>query len=173
MLSQFTLVAILTCSILLLCVLVFSPQAFLRSSMPLPHTAEYNDIPVQEAIARLRADPTQDVIFAQSEGFWDDESRWQTVADAYHDYFEKKKAELKAVLGTSTFEGNWTTEAYPVFAVGEDIIVWGTGTEALYLRCYQEDQETGFEVSLLSATSPNSNHRPVSIYAELRKLTFL
>lgn len=129
----------------------------LRSYSALPHNLIYNSVSAAAAIKRLRETPEKDVVFAVSKGFWAGDSRFDSIYAAYEDYFEKRRLEIVAILGTPTFDGHWMEDAYPAFAVGERIAVWGEGDDTLYLRLFHEDQEVGIEVSLLTPRSPSSN----------------
>lgn len=140
----------------------------LRSPGPLPHNAFYNPISAADAISSLRQTPETDVVFAVSRVFWSD-SNFDSVYAAYENYFEKRRDEITAILGTPTFDGHWVQDAYPLFAIGERVAVWGSGDDTLYLRIHHEDKEVGIEVSLLTPRSPNSNHESESPYEGLRK----
>jgi hypothetical protein len=137
--------------------------------MPLPHNEVYNPVSATEAIQSLRKSPETDIVFAVSQGFWDDDSGYDSVYPAYENYFEERCRELIAILGKPTFDGHWMKDSYPLFAIGERAAVWGSGDDTIYLRILHEDPELGIEVSLLTPRSPNSNHEPKSIYDELRK----
>ena len=143
-------------------ILLFRPQG------PLPHNAFYNPISAADAISSLRKVPEKDVVFAWSRTFWD-VSKLDAVYAAYDSYFEKRRGEIAAILGTPTFDGDWMLDSYPLFAVRDRIVVWGSGDDTLYLRIYHEDKEVGIEVSLLTPRSRNSNHEAESPYEWLRK----
>lgn len=141
----------------------------LRSSKPLPHNALYNPISTADSIGSLRQAPETDVVFAVSRGFWSDDGKFDAVYAAYEKHFEKRRGEITAILRKPAFDGHWAQEAYPHFAIGERVAVWGSGDDTLYLRIYHEDKEVGIEVSLLTPHSPNSNHESESPYEGLRK----
>ena len=138
-------------------------------NMTLPHNQTFNPIAASEAVSQLRASPSDDVVFAVSDGFWGDDSDFDEIYAAYEGYYEQRLAEITQFLGSPSFEGSWMQDTYPVFAIGERIAVWGTDADTIYLRLHHEDQEVGIEVSLLSPKSPNSNHDSKSIYEENRK----
>ena len=141
----------------------------LRSPGPLPHNSFYNPVSAADAISSLRKTPEKDVVFAWSRGFWYDDSNWVSVFAAYESYFEQRGREITAILGPPTYEGHWSDDTFPLFAIGHRIMVWGSGEDTLYLRIQQEDKEIGVEVSLLTPRSSNSNHEPESPYEGLRE----
>jgi hypothetical protein len=80
-----------------------------------------------------------------------------------------RKREIIKTLGNPKYEGCWTDENYPIWAVGHEIAVWENGGNPIYLRFHHEDREVGIDVTLLTPLSPSSNHDGKSIYEELRK----
>lgn len=138
--------------------------------MKLPHLLQFDDISVNEAVERLRADPKKDLELAASEGFdSDDEDFFQSVYEAYDEFYERKKAEVTLVLGKAVFDGNWMDDAYPVWGVGERLACWEAEGQTIYLQIHQEDREMGVLVSLMTPESPNANHEPISVHAENRE----
>lgn len=159
---------VLIVPLLVLCQCSRNPASTAAMSS-LPCNLEYNDVPVQEALANLRSNPTKDILFAASSSLADEGSMRDAAFRAYHDFYVRKKSDLTSLLGPPVFDGNWTQDTYPVWATGMEITVWGTGDEAIYLRFDEEDEDTGIEVSLLTPRSPTSNHEPESPYKGLRE----
>jgi hypothetical protein len=137
--------------------------------MSLPHNEVFNSITAGDAVNSLQSDPKSDVVFATSQGFWGDDSDFDSVYSAYEKFFEQKQTEITTVLGKPSYQGHWIQDTYPIFAIGERVAVWGAENEAIYLRIYHQDQEVGIEVSLLTPQSPNSNHETRSIYDGIRQ----
>ena len=138
-------------------------------NMKLPHNEHFDPITASEAVGRLRQSPEREILFAVSNGFWDNDSDFDEIYAAYDRYYEERLKEFSHLLGTPLFAGHCMQDSYPVFAIGERVAVWGTGDEAIYLRLHHEDREVGIVVSLLSPKSPESNLEPKSIYEEIRK----
>jgi hypothetical protein len=157
------LLAILALAILLLKAMRGSPG----KNGNLPHNEVFNSITAAEAVERLRKSPLSDVEFAVSRGFWEDDSEFDEIYAAYEGHFEERLAELQKLLGPPVFEGHPKEKAYPIFAIGERVAVWGAGDATVYLRLQHEDRELGIEVSLLTPKSPNSNHGAKSYYEGL------
>ena len=134
---------------------------------PLPHHGEFHDITAAEAISRLRQEPLKDVVFAASDGLGEGLADFNVTDRAYNELFDRKEAEIAAVLGRPSYEGDWTEDSFPIFAIGHRIAVWGSGKDTIYLRI--EEEKEGIEVSLLTPQSPNSNHDEKSYYREERR----
>ena len=138
--------------------------------MRLPHTLQFEDLAVNQALDRLRTDPKTDLELAASDGFdSDDDEFFQSVYEAYDEFYESKKAEVTLVLGKPVFDGHWMDEAYPVWGIAERLTYWKVQGQTICLQIHQEDREIGILVSLMTPESPNANHDPVSVHAENRK----
>lgn len=140
-----------------------------ESHMPLPHNELYNDLSPEDAILALGLAKDGLVPLAVSGGFWDEDSDFEEIHEAYGRYFEKKKTEFSRMLGTPIFEGNWLDDDYPSWAIGSEICAWQGPKGAIYLRLEHEDQESSIEVSLLTQGSIFSNHDPAGYYDVLRE----
>jgi hypothetical protein len=123
-------------------------------TMSLPHCESLDDSKPEELLAKVVGDRGSHVDLAIS-NFGLSESEWEHAYTAFEGFYEARAKEISAILGDPAWEGSWTSDEYPDWALGENITIWDHPGGKIYLRIYQEDREIPIIIALGTSDSTN------------------
>ncbi len=108
----------------------------------------------EELIAKIVNDRTSHIDLAISKGGLS-VSAWEDSYEGLEELYQMRAQEFAGILGEPSWQGPWTSDDYPDWALGEEITIWEHAGGPIYLRIFHEDQELPIIVALGTKDSTN------------------
>jgi len=117
------------------------------------HCESIEETPVQKLVEELKADPSSHHVLAVSKVDLSD-SGWESAYDAFEELYKTRAREITGHMGEPVWEGDWTSNNFPNWAMGQEITVWNlTEDVKLYLRIDQEEDDMPIIIAMGTSES--------------------